>query len=108
MLQLDPAKRLDVAQVLQICTAQTAAGAGSGEDGRRASGGGAPQAARTFRPAPLLVMEDVVEKLKLLEYEQLFLRPTGFPTLHRCFFTQKIPPVPVRNGKSTRETSQFQ
>ena len=35
-------------------------------------------------------MDDIVEKLKLLECEELVLQPRGFPLLHRCFFTQHL------------------
>jgi len=45
---------------------------------------------RVCRPSPLLVMDDIVEKLKLLECEEEFLRPRGFPILHRCFFAQMV------------------
>jgi hypothetical protein len=36
-------------------------------------------------------MDDIVEKLKLLECEEHFLRPRRYPILHRCFFVQKVP-----------------
>lgn len=108
MLQLEPSKRLDCDQVLQICISQTTPAPLA--DGKRASS--SQSASRTFRPAPLLVMEDVCEKLKLLEYEDKFLRPTGFPTLHRCFFTQKLPPVKIRPPRcktmGIQEATQFQ
>mmetsp|Transcript_81380 Transcript_81380/g.141227 ORF Transcript_81380/g.141227 Transcript_81380/m.141227 type:complete len:841 (-) Transcript_81380:136-2658(-) len=108
MLQLDPTKRFDVAQVYEICIARVAAlaalaaaapvvqkgssSAVAGADGLAAAAGGAPGVApppRTCRPSPLLVMDDIVEKLKLLECEENFLRPHGFPILHRCFFAQR-------------------
>lgn len=105
MLQLDPTKRFDVAQVYEICIARVAALAAlaaaapivqkssSSTDGLAAAAGGAAGVApppRTCRPSPLLVMDDIVEKLKLLECEENFLRPHGFPILHRCFFAQRV------------------
>lgn len=74
MLHLDPTKRLDMSQVYQVCTAQAAVAAQ--QDGVEQRTG----------PSPLLVMDDIVEKLKLLDCEEKLLRPRGFPLLHRCFF----------------------
>jgi NIMA (never in mitosis gene a)-related kinase len=96
MLALDPEKRLHCAQVLEVCNARMAAltSAHSRKDSKDADCGKAQQAAssssRVSRPSPLLVMDDIVEKLKLLECEEQFLRPRGFPILHRCFFAQKV------------------
>lgn len=95
MLALDPEKRLHCAQVLDVCTKQvTAITAAYGRPGETSAQKG-KDALRVSRPSPLLVMDDIVEKLKLLECEEQFLRPHGFPILHRCFFafaqTSKLP-----------------
>lgn len=95
MLALDPEKRFHCVQALDICTARVAAltahlpqkeepGVHKAKDPTASS--------RVSRPSPLLVMDDIVEKLKLLECEEQFLRPRGFPILHRCFFAfaQKV------------------
>eukprot|EP00931_Biecheleriopsis_adriatica_P104564 TRINITY_DN79228_c0_g1_i1.p1 TRINITY_DN79228_c0_g1~~TRINITY_DN79228_c0_g1_i1.p1 ORF type:complete len:831 (+),score=203.19 TRINITY_DN79228_c0_g1_i1:149-2641(+) len=87
MLALEPAKRLDVSKVLEICTARTTALAAAASKG---SGTQVQSESRGMRPSPLLVMDDIVEKLKLLECEELLLRPCGFPMLHRCFFIQAV------------------
>jgi len=90
MLQISPAKRPDCAQVMEVCCAQIdAAKAAAGQSAQ-------PQAAsRTAcRAPPLLVMDDIVEKLKLLECEERLLWPRGFPILHRCFFTQLAAAAP--------------
>lgn len=124
MLQLDSTKRLDVAQVYEICIARVAALAAlaaaapatlpaaqksssstaAGVDGGNAAAGSATNAAaapRACRPSPLLVMDDIVEKLKLLECEENFLRPHGFPILHRCFFAQRAT-APISPGNGTQ------
>lgn len=95
MLALDPVKRIDVEQVLKICNAQVAALVarvpGSSSHGTpKAHGSSTSATAPRAGPSPLLVMDDIVEKLKLLECEEKFLRPRGFPILHRCFFVQRV------------------
>lgn len=96
MLALDPEKRFHCSQVLEVCNARVAAlvAALKGEkDGAGAEKAQQPERAASksgSRPSPLLVMDDIVEKLKLLECEEQFLRPHGFPMLHRCFFVQKV------------------
>jgi len=100
MLALDPEKRLHCAQVLEVCTAKMARLIATlRKEKEEAACGGVVKAAqpaasssssRVSRPSPLLVMDDIVEKLKLLECEEQFLRPHGFPILHRCFFAQKV------------------
>lgn len=65
--------------------ASGAAGAGAGS-----AGGASGTAKASSRPSPLLVMDDIIEKLKLLECEETFLLPRGLPLLHRCFFAQKV------------------
>lgn len=98
MLALDPEKRLHCHQVLEICTARVAtlvaelakqkvSGTAEPAKAQQSSGG---IARGLSRPSPLLVMDDIVEKLKLLECEEQFLRPLGFPILHRCFFVEKV------------------
>mmetsp|Transcript_47054 Transcript_47054/g.131188 ORF Transcript_47054/g.131188 Transcript_47054/m.131188 type:complete len:835 (+) Transcript_47054:316-2820(+) len=97
MLQLEPAKRADCAQVLEVCNTRTRAMLAA----EKASAPKAPPqdalasapSQRAYRPPALLVMDDIVEKLKLLECEELFFRPRGYPLLHRCFFVQptKLP-----------------
>eukprot|EP00404_Azadinium_spinosum_P062683 CAMPEP_0180717952 /NCGR_PEP_ID=MMETSP1038_2-20121128/14241_1 /TAXON_ID=632150 /ORGANISM="Azadinium spinosum, Strain 3D9" /LENGTH=757 /DNA_ID=CAMNT_0022750441 /DNA_START=15 /DNA_END=2286 /DNA_ORIENTATION=- len=83
MLKLEPGKRLESEQVLEVCVAQAMAKTKDRSAGSTARSG--------CRPSPLLVMDDIVEKLKLLECEERVLRPRGFPLLHRCFFTQRVP-----------------
>lgn len=92
MLALDPEKRLHCAQVLDVCNARmallTSSLARKDKDDPTAQKSSEKQ--RVCRPSPLLVMDDIVEKLKLLECEEQFLRPRGYPILHRCFFAQKV------------------
>jgi NIMA (never in mitosis gene a)-related kinase len=96
MLALDPEKRLHCSQVLEVCTARVATfTAGYAHKDEAAGDKKASQLAgaigsRPSRPSPLLVMDDIVEKLKLLGCEEQFLRPRGYPFLHRCFFVQKV------------------
>mmetsp|Transcript_25511 Transcript_25511/g.58886 ORF Transcript_25511/g.58886 Transcript_25511/m.58886 type:complete len:780 (-) Transcript_25511:105-2444(-) len=94
MLQLDPAHRADSWQVLEVCTQQVVA---IGTDAHSAAGGttSASQAHNQprVRPSPLLVMDDIVEKLKLLECDERCFRRFRYPTLHRCFFVEPLPPT---------------
>jgi len=91
MLHLEPSKRWHVYQVLEVCSARIAALAAlavATPKGKAAqSSAAAPPRAR---PSPLLVMDDIVEKLKLLDCEERLLRPAGFPLLNRCFFAQQV------------------
>lgn len=89
-LALDSTKRADCAQVLEVCAAQVAALSKPEEDVAEKARPSATSSSRSCRPSPLLVMDDIVEKLKLLECEEQFLRPHGYPILHRCFFVQKV------------------
>lgn len=82
MLALDPQQRLDVSRVLQVCNAQVEA--------LKASKQSSAASSSDHRPSPLLVMDDIVEKLKLLDCEEFLLRPCGFPNLNRCFFIQPM------------------
>mmetsp|Transcript_113841 Transcript_113841/g.179166 ORF Transcript_113841/g.179166 Transcript_113841/m.179166 type:complete len:763 (-) Transcript_113841:42-2330(-) len=93
-LALDSTKRADCAQVLEVCTTQVAALRAQMqklEDIADKAKPSVSSSSRVCRPSPLLVMDDIVEKLKLLECEEQFLRPRGYPLLHRCFFVQKVP-----------------
>eukprot|EP00930_Biecheleria_cincta_P028611 TRINITY_DN19973_c0_g2_i2.p1 TRINITY_DN19973_c0_g2~~TRINITY_DN19973_c0_g2_i2.p1 ORF type:complete len:863 (+),score=214.30 TRINITY_DN19973_c0_g2_i2:123-2711(+) len=89
MLALDPAQRLDCWKVLEICNRQAAS-----KKQAAAQLPGAGQAGglekSSVRPSPLLVMDDIIEKLKLLECDERLLRPAGFPMLNRCFFIQPM------------------
>lgn len=101
-LLLKAAERPDSATVCQACVAQLAnlAATNTGKSRKEAkrvaevSGSAAPspeeQPRVLCRPSPLLVMDDIVEKLKLLDCEERLLRPRGYPILHRCFFTQRL------------------
>lgn len=94
MLALDPEKRFHCSQVLEVCNARVAALVATLNGKDEASAQKAQQfsasASRISRPSPLLVMDDIVEKLKLLECEEQFLQVHGYPLLHRCFFAQKV------------------
>lgn len=94
MLALDPEKRFHCSQVLEVCNARVAALVASlkGKDGASVQKAQQCSAStsRISRPSPLLVMDDIVEKLKLLECEEQFLHVHSFPLLHRCFFVQKV------------------
>ncbi|CAE8618105.1 unnamed protein product [Polarella glacialis] len=87
MLALDPTQRLDSSKVLEVCSAQTA---GLAAAAKKEASGLQTAEKRLMRPSPLLVMDDIIEKLKLLECEEQLLRPCGFPMLHRCFFIQAV------------------
>mmetsp|Transcript_108832 Transcript_108832/g.234377 ORF Transcript_108832/g.234377 Transcript_108832/m.234377 type:complete len:767 (+) Transcript_108832:194-2494(+) len=96
MLDLEPQRRIESEGVLELCEKRLvvirAAGpaAGAAGDRRKSTSKEAPEQQSSSRPSPLLVMDDIVEKLKLLECEELVLQPRGFPLLHRCFFTQHL------------------
>ncbi|CEM19672.1 unnamed protein product [Vitrella brassicaformis CCMP3155] len=51
-----------------------------------------PTTSRAHRAPPLLVMDDIVDKLMMLDYQRLFAAPRGYPPLHRAFFAQAPPP----------------
>eukprot|EP00443_Scrippsiella_acuminata_P022112 CAMPEP_0115188242 /NCGR_PEP_ID=MMETSP0270-20121206/10908_1 /TAXON_ID=71861 /ORGANISM="Scrippsiella trochoidea, Strain CCMP3099" /LENGTH=746 /DNA_ID=CAMNT_0002601415 /DNA_START=133 /DNA_END=2373 /DNA_ORIENTATION=+ len=95
-LRLEAVKRPDSAQVLAACVAHMSAVAAAAAAGTENSNNTdavrakAEERKPTSRPSPLLVMDDIVEKLKLLECEERLLRPRGYPLLHRCFFTQRL------------------
>lgn len=108
MLSLNPDERLHMSQVVDAVLAAQAqrqlsraaaekSAVGSEKHARTnemsASRAAKPASSSNCRPSPLLVMDDIVEKLKLLECEELFLRPRGYPLLHRCFFVQPLPVV---------------
>lgn len=86
MLNVESTKRLDTARVLEVCNAQKQVQAAEPECRPP------KQTEPRSRPPPLLVMDDIVEKLKLLNCEELLLLPSGMPLLHRCFFTQQLFP----------------
>jgi len=102
MLALDPEKRLHCAQVLEFCNTRVAtfmaAFTKKDEGVQKVQQPATSSTSRVCRPSPLLVMDDIVEKLKLLECEEEFLRPRGFPILHRCFFAQMV----VLPGQTTQ------
>mmetsp|Transcript_11598 Transcript_11598/g.27036 ORF Transcript_11598/g.27036 Transcript_11598/m.27036 type:complete len:778 (-) Transcript_11598:102-2435(-) len=93
MLQLEPATRADSSQVLDVCIEHVkvahASAPGSAAAGQQSDTGPTSQA--RARPSPLLVMDDIVEKLKLLECDEQCFRKKGFPMLHRCFFAEPLP-----------------
>eukprot|EP00927_Polykrikos_kofoidii_P020124 TRINITY_DN19489_c0_g1_i1.p1 TRINITY_DN19489_c0_g1~~TRINITY_DN19489_c0_g1_i1.p1 ORF type:complete len:835 (-),score=206.49 TRINITY_DN19489_c0_g1_i1:45-2342(-) len=90
MLQTDPSKRVDCAQVLEACDAQTKAIQAAAAARHASSGASVLQGAKLSRPSPLLVMDDIIEKLKLLESDEYLLRAKKYPHLHRCFFAQLV------------------
>merc|ERR550537_284890 len=57
-------------------------------------------ASRPLRPSPFLVMDDIVEKLKMLNAEELFLKPRNLPAIHRCYFAMalELPPPLTQFG----------
>jgi len=89
MLQLEPPKRSDCSQVREVCAAHLKVLMAAYASKQEKSGAGGSSGSRP-RPSPLLVMDDIVEKLKLLDCEEQLLRPCGFPMIHRCFFAQRV------------------
>merc|ERR1719238_205094 len=45
-------------------------------------------------------MDDIVEKLKMLNAEELFLKPRNLPAIHRCYFAMalELPPPLTQFG----------
>eukprot|EP00929_Paragymnodinium_shiwhaense_P006748 TRINITY_DN110709_c0_g1_i1.p1 TRINITY_DN110709_c0_g1~~TRINITY_DN110709_c0_g1_i1.p1 ORF type:complete len:822 (+),score=202.86 TRINITY_DN110709_c0_g1_i1:156-2621(+) len=97
MLQVSPGNRVDSTKVSEVCERHCKALASdrdvppqsalpsAGNTAAAASAGSARQ-----RPSPLLLMDDIVEKLKLLDCEEHFLRPRGYPLIHRCMFALPV------------------
>ena len=69
MLRLDPAERYDAAQVLKVCKQQR------------------ETALKRPKIDPSLVMDDIIEKLRLLNYEAEFCRMRNRKPLSRIFFS---------------------
>ena len=94
MIQLDPTRRPDIHATLEYAKKALAAlhassgvcgnGAAAGANG--GGGSGQQQAAMAISDC-LIVMEAVGDKLKLLDYERLLLRPKGLPPLPCAYFT---------------------
>merc|ERR1719161_3269004 len=87
MLTLEVGKRLSMEEVDKKCTQMT-----------KQESAGDP--ARPLRPSPFLVMDDIVEKLKILNAEELFLKPRNLPAIHRCYFAMalELPPPLTQFG----------
>jgi hypothetical protein len=95
MIQTDPNRRPDIAQTLQAAVEATAhfagqaaaaaaamgaaAGGGGGGDSSGGGNGGAVDCA--------VLIDAVLDKLKILGYEAALLRPRGMPPLPRGYFT---------------------
>lgn len=60
MLKVNPEERFDINAVVELCELQRAQ-------------------VRKPKIDPFLIMDDIMEKLKLLEYERLFCRVYGHP-----------------------------
>merc|ERR1719399_580368 len=76
MLTLEVEKRMSMEEVHQVCEKMTA----GGDAGPRVM----------TRPSPFLVMDDIVEKLKILNAEEYFHKPRNLPALHRCYFAMPL------------------
>lgn len=72
MIQILPQNRFSVDQIVELCEIQLKA------------------TAKKSRVDPFLVMDDIHEKLKLLNYEQKFCIPTGRGPLSKVYFSQEI------------------
>lgn len=68
MIQVDPRKRLSVAQVVELCEIHM------------------KTAGTRQRIDPFLVMDDVIEKLHLLDYENKFCKPYRKNPINRVYF----------------------
>lgn len=99
MLNLQTAQRLHCSEVLERCNAHLKVGVPSSNKPAFSASNSVPLGGAdtsesvtktTSRPSPLLVMDDIIEKLKLLECDDNFLIPHGLPSLHRCIFAQRV------------------
>eukprot|EP00743_Colponemidia_sp_Colp-15_P008010 GILK01008675.1.p1 GENE.GILK01008675.1~~GILK01008675.1.p1 ORF type:complete len:735 (+),score=154.97 GILK01008675.1:110-2314(+) len=82
MIRVDPAARADIHQVWEAATAYMQ------KQNKAVS--------RRARPCPFIMMEDVVEKLKLLNYESQFCRIRKRDRLTRTFFAMPFHPPHVQ------------
>lgn len=74
MLKVKPEERLDIQQVVNLCQLQM------------------EQIQKRPKIDPFLIMDDIIEKLRLLNYENQFCASTGCSQISRIYFSHEEDP----------------
>lgn len=84
MLRVDPNERVDIKDVVKYCEVQL-------EALNKVSQGGTSW--RLTRMDPILIMDDILEKLHLLDYLKKFCKVKGRKSISRTYFAIKEPNI---------------
>ena len=88
MLRVDPNERAEIADVVKYCEKQLEV-----LSKQKPPEGG--EARRLMRMDPVLIMDDIIEKLHLLDYLSLFCKPRKKKPISRTYFALKALSEPI-------------